>query len=224
MLERLELLVGTENLDKLRNSNVLVIGIGGVGGYAVESLARSGIGSLTLVDPDVVEKTNINRQIVALTSTIGKYKVDVAKERVQDIGLDTHVRIAKEFVTEENIEDYLEEIDFVIDACDTLLTKLAIIKACKKRDISFISCMGTGNKMDPTKFCIMDLSKTSYDPLAKRLRKLVRDSNIEGFIPVVVSTEMKNVDVKDTIPSNSFVPGVAGMICASYVINQLISR
>lgn len=221
MLDRLELLIGKENIEKLRNSTILVVGVGGVGGYAVETLARSGIGNLILIDPDVVEETNINRQLVALTSTIGKYKVEVLKSRIEDMGLDTFVMTYKEFVTKDNIDTYLENVDFVVDACDTLLTKLAIIESCKK-NIAFISSMGTGNKMDPTKFQIMDLSKTSYDPLAKKLRKLVRDANIVGPIMVVASTEEKKVDGKQVIPSNAFVPGVAGMICASYIINQIV--
>ncbi len=224
MLERLELLVGKENVFKLKNSKVLVIGVGGVGGYAVEALARSGIGNLTLVDPDIVDISNINRQLVALSSTIGQYKVDVLKSRIEDMGLETSVRIFKDFVTKDNIDRYTENIDFVIDACDTVLTKLAIIENCKKRNIPFISSMGTGNKMDPTKFSIMDLSKTSYDPLAKKLRKLVKDANIKGSILVVASTEEKKVEGEKTIPSNAFVPGTAGMICASYVVNQIVSR
>ncbi len=222
MLDRLELLIGKENIGRLRNSTVLVVGVGGVGGYTVEALARSGIGNLILVDPDVVEETNMNRQLVALTSTIGKYKVEVLKARIEDMGLDTSVTIYKDFITKDNIELYLEKVDFVIDACDTLLTKLAIIESCKKRNIPFISSMGTGNKMDPTKFQIMDLSKTSYDPLAKKLRKLVRDAHITGPIMVVSSTEAKNVQDNPIIPSNAFVPGVSGMICASYIINQIV--
>lgn len=224
MLDRLELLVGKENIEKLQNSCVLLIGVGGVGGYAAEALARSGIGNIILIDPDVVEKTNCNRQLVALSSTIGKYKVDVMKSRIEDMGFNSEVTVYKEFVTEENILSYLEHVDYVIDACDTLLTKFAIIKFCKNKHIPFISSMGTGNKMDPTQFSIMDLSKTSYDPLAKKLRKLVRDEKISGPIWVVSSKEEKNINGETVIPSNAFVPGVAGMICASYVINDIVSR
>ncbi len=223
MLERLELLIGNENIDKLRNRKVLVIGVGGVGGYAVEILARSGVGSLVLVDPDIVEETNINRQLVALTSTIGQYKVDVLKNRIEDMGLGTSVTVIKEFMTASNIEKYLE-VDFVIDACDTLPTKLSIIENCIKKKIPFISSMGTGNKMDPSKLEIVDLDKTSYDPVAKRLRKLVREANIHGKIPVVSSKEEKRVDGEKVIPSNAFVPASAGILCASYIINQMISR
>lgn len=224
MLDRLELLIGKENIKKLQNSSVLLIGVGGVGGYAAETLARSGIGNIILIDPDVVEETNSNRQLVALSSTLGKYKVEVMKDRMEDIGLNSIVTTYKEFITEENIDNYLENVDYVIDACDTLLTKLAIIKHCKNRQIPFISCMGTGNKMDPTKFEIIDLYKTSYDPLAKKLRKLVRDASIDGPIWVVASKEEKKVDGNTSIPSNAFVPGVAGMICASYVVNDIVSR
>ncbi len=223
MLERLELLIGTENIDKLKNSKVLVIGVGGVGGYAVEILARSGVGNLVLIDPDVVEETNINRQLVALTSTIGKYKVDVLKNRIEDMGLGTSVSVFKEFIMDSNIEKYLD-VDYVIDACDTIFTKLSIIQNCKKRNIPFISSMGTGNKMDPSKLEIIDLHQTSYDPVAKRLRKLVKDANITGEIPVVSSKEEKKVDGERVIPSNAFVPASAGILCASYILNQIISR
>lgn len=224
MLDRLEILIGKECIEKLQNSKVLLIGVGGVGGYAAEALARSGIGSIVLIDPDIVEESNINRQLVALSSTIGKYKVEVMKTRIEEMGLSTSVTVYKEFVTKENVSFYLTGVDYVIDACDTLLTKLAIIEACKKKNIPFISSMGTGNKMDPTQFSIMELSKTSYDPVAKKLRKLVRDASIKGPIIVVSSKEEKKVGGEKVIPSNAFVPGVAGMICASYVINNIVSR
>lgn len=222
-LERLELLIGNENINILKNKTVLVIGVGGVGGYAVEVLARSGIGHIVLVDPDVVEESNINRQLVALTSTIGKYKVEVLKSRIEDMGLGTTISIFKDFVTEENIDSYLE-VDYVIDACDTLLTKFSIIEKCLEKNIPFISSMGTGNKMDPSKLEIMDLKKTSYDPLAKRLRKLVSTAGLKGNIPVVASKEEKKVCGEHVIPSNAFVPASAGILCASYVINQIVNR
>lgn len=224
MLDRLEILIGKECIEKLQNSKVLLIGVGGVGGYAAEALARSGVGNIVLIDPDTVEESNINRQLVALSSTIGKYKVEVMQSRIKDMGLNTSVITYKEFITKENLSSYLEGVNYVIDACDTLLTKLAIIKECKNREIPFISSMGTGNKMDPTQFSIMDLSKTSYDPIAKKLRKLVRDASVKGPIMVVSSKEEKKVDGEKQIPSNAFVPGVAGMICASYVINDIVSR
>ncbi len=222
MLERLQLLVGGENLAKLQTKKVLVIGVGGVGGYVVEALTRSGIGCLSLVDHDRIEPTNVNRQIIALSSTIGQYKVDAFKKRIEDIGLSTQVEISHEFVTSANIDRYLEKVDFVVDACDTVSTKLAIIKACLERKIPFISCMGTGNKKDPSQLKIMELSKTSYDPLAKRLRKLIRENHLSGKIMVVASTEEKQVRGEKTIPSNAFVPATAGMLCASYVVNQII--
>lgn len=224
MLNRLELLVGKENIEKLRNSIVLVVGVGGVGGYAVEALARSGIGKLILIDPDVVEESNINRQLVALSSTIGEYKVDVLKERIRSMGLETEVTVYRDFVKEENISTYIQNVDYIVDACDTLLTKLALIVHSDKMGIPLISSMGTGNKMDPTKLSIMELSKTSYDPLAKKLRKLVRDAHIKEPIMVVASTEEKKVMGEKLIPSNVFVPATAGMICASYIVNKIISR
>ncbi len=224
MLERLELLLGKENLEKLHHSTVLVIGVGGVGGYAVEALARSGIGKLLLVDPDKVEESNMNRQIVALTTTLGRYKVEVLKERIEAMGLSTVVQVSLEFVTATTLPEYLENVDFVVDACDTLPTKFAIIKECLERKIPFISSMGMGNKLDPSKLSIMELKNTSYDPLARRLRKLVKDSRLSGKVMVVASTEEKKISEEKTIPSNVFVPGSAGFLCASYVVNQIISR
>lgn len=222
MLERLALLVGEENLEKLKNSTVLIVGVGGVGGYAVEALARTGIGNLILIDPDKVDITNINRQLVALKSTIGLYKVDVLKKRIEDMGLNTRTTTHKVFLTMDNLDLYLDGVDYVIDACDTLLTKFAIIKKCKERGISFVSSMGTGNKLDPTRLSILKLSNTSYDPLAKRLRKMVKENHIKGDIMVVASTEEKHTSAAGVIPSNAFVPATSGMICASYVVNQII--
>ncbi len=224
MLERLNLLIGKENVEKLKRSKVLVIGVGGVGGYAVESLARSGIGTLILVDHDVVEPSNINRQLVALQSTIGRYKVDVLKERIEDMGLGTEVIVSYEFVTKENLEAYVNQVDYVLDACDTLKTKFALIESCLASNISFISCMGTGNKLDPAKLEIIELSKTSYDPLAKKLRKMVQDAKLKGKIMVVSSKEEKKVYGESVIPSNSFVPATAGMLAASYIIRKIIEK
>ncbi len=224
MLERLELLVGKENIEKLKEARVLVIGIGGVGGYAVEALARSGIGNLFLIDHDVVEESNINRQLIALQSTIGQKKVNVMRDRIQDMGLNTNVQVADTFVDSKNLESFLSSVDYVIDACDTLSTKFTIIEQCLAKGIPFISSMGTGNKLDPSLFKIMRLEDTSYDPLAKRLRKMVKDSHVKGKIMVVSSSEPKQQEGKKVIPSNAFVPGTAGLLCASYIIRQIISR
>ena len=221
-LYRLEQLIGSDKISKLSNSSVLVIGVGGVGGYAVEVLARSGVGHIIVADHDVVDITNINRQIIALNSTIGKYKVDLIKERINDINPDIKVTAHKLFVDENNLSTVISNVDYVIDACDALPTKLALIKYCTSNDISFISSMGAGNKMDPTKFKIMDIRKTSYDPLAKKIRKYVVGEKIKGSVPVVCSTEEKYSENIKPIPSNAFVPATVGILCGSYLINKII--
>lgn len=221
-LDRLELQIGKEHLDKIRNISVLVIGLGGVGGYAVESLVRSGIGSITIVDADKIEETNINRQLIALHSNIGKYKVDEIEKRIIDINPYIKVTKINQFITEDNIELLFEKkIDYIIDACDTVKTKKQIIRECVKRKIKLISCMGMGRKMDPTKIKIMDIRKTSYDPLAKSIRKMIKDEKINEKIMTVSSTEQP-LESKENISSNSFVPAVAGLFCTSYVIHDVI--
>ena len=221
-LERFKSLIGEDKLNKLLNAKVLVIGIGGVGGYTAESLARSGVGEIHLVDHDIVDETNINRQVIALYSTIGKNKVDVMSERINDINPNINVVSHKLFVDETNIDSLIKDVDFVVDACDTVSTKLSIILTCKKYDVPFISCMGTGNKMNPSKLKIMDIKNTSYDPLAKKIRKFVKDNRIKGKVMVVCSDEEKYCEVTTPIPSNSFVPTTAGLLASSYVINEII--
>lgn len=221
-LERFKSLIGEDKLNKLLNAKVLIIGIGGVGGYTAESLARSGVGEIHLVDHDIVDETNINRQVIALYSTIGKNKVDVMSERINDINLNINVVSHKLFVDETNIDSLIKGVDFVVDACDTVSTKLSIILTCKKYDVPFISCMGTGNKMNPSKLKIMDIKNTSYDPLAKKIRKFVKDNRIKGKVMVVCSDEEKYCEVTTPIPSNSFVPTTAGLLASSYVINEII--
>lgn len=222
-LERLERLIGADGLSKLSSVSVLVIGVGGVGGYAVEVLARSGIGRIVVIDHDIIDITNLNRQIISLNSTVGKNKVDVLKERINDINASIEVEAKKEFVTDENIRDFLADIDYVIDACDTINTKLAIIKHCKELNIPFISCMGTGNKMDPSKLKLMDIRKTTYDALAKKVRKYVIDEKIKGKVMVVCSDEEKySSNVNKPIPSNAFVPATAGILCGSYIVNEVV--
>ena len=176
---RLELML-KEKLELVQNKTILVIGLGGVGGYTVESLARLGIKNLIIVDGDVVDITNINRQIIALHSTVGKSKVEVFKERIYDINPKCEVVDIYKFITPVEVNSLItNEIDYVVDACDTVEVKKEIIRVCNEKDISFISCMGTGNKMDPSKLEIIDIRKTEYDPLAKVIRKMVRDENIK---------------------------------------------
>lgn len=222
MFNRLELIIGNK-IELIKNKTVLIIGLGGVGGYALESIVRSGIGKVIIVDYDVVDKTNLNRQIISLNSNIGLKKVDVAYERIKEINEDCEVIKIDERITETNIDIlFKEEVDYVIDACDTVETKKDLIRQCLKRKIKFISSMGTGNKLDPTKLEIIDIRKTNYDPLAKKMRKMVKDERIKDKIMVVSSTEQPIKTNTKTIGSTSFVPAVAGLLCASYVINDII--
>ena len=220
MLDRLELLVGINNIEKIKNTTVLIIGLGGVGGYALESIARSGIGKIILVDGDIVDITNLNRQIISNKNNIGKNKVDVAYDRVKEISNCEVIKI-NEFITESNIYIlFNEKIDYIIDACDTINTKKQLIREAIKRNINIISCMGTAKKMDPTRLKIMDIRKTSYDPIAKIIRKMVKTEKINKKVMVVCSDE---VPVKiELLGSNSFVPATAGLLCSSYVINDIV--
>lgn len=220
MLDRLEILIGNKNIKKLKNTTVLIIGLGGVGGHALESIARSGIGKVIIVDKDVVDITNLNRQIITKKNNIGENKVDVAENRIKEIS-DTEVIKINEFINKSNIEILFDqEIDYIIDACDTIETKEELIKEAIKRNIKIISCMGTAKKMDPSRLKIMDIRKTNYDPIAKRIRKMVKEEKINQKIMVVSSDEIP-VNVKK-LGSNSFVPAIAGLLCASFVINDVV--
>lgn len=220
-LSRLNKILSDTEIDIIKNKTVLIIGIGGVGGYALESIVRMGVNNIIIVDNDVVDITNLNRQLISLNSNIGRKKIEVAKERILDINNDCNVITIDKFITEENILDLFKyNIDYVIDACDTVSTKISLIKECLDRNIKIISCMGTGNKFHPEKLEITELKKTSYDPLAKVLRNKFKDEKRK--IMVVSSTE-KGIDINDRIPgSTSLVPSAAGIMCASYVINDIL--
>ncbi|MFC4184683.1 tRNA threonylcarbamoyladenosine dehydratase [Saccharococcus thermophilus] len=237
---RNELAIGKEGLEKLKQATVAVLGVGGVGSFAVEALARSGIGRLVLVDRDNVDITNINRQIHALLSTIGRPKVELMKERIADINPECEVIALQMFYTEETYEQFFSyDLDFVIDASDTIIYKVHLMKECLKRNIPIISSMGAANKMDPTRFRIVDISKTHTDPIAKVIRAKLRKEGIRRGIPVVFSDEKPIVireDVRKVVgndqspirkaqmppSSNAFVPSVAGLIMASYVVRELL--
>lgn len=222
MFERLEIIIG-DKIEVIKNKSVLIIGLGGVGGYALEAIVRSGISKVIIVDYDVVDSTNLNRQILALHNTIDLKKVDVAYDRIKSINPDCEVVKIDKLIKPNNIELLFEHnIDYVIDACDTVETKKQIIRECVKRKIKLISSMGTGNKLNPSLLKITDIRKTSYDPLAKIIRKMVKDERINDKIMVVSSTESP-VKLKDNkIGSNAFVPATAGLLCASYVINDIL--
>lgn len=244
-LSRTELLIGKEALEKLRNSKVVVFGIGGVGSFAVEALARSGVGKLVLIDDDTLCLTNINRQIHATMKTISKSKVEVMKERVLLINPKCEVTTFETFVTEDNISDIItEDTDYVIDAIDTVTSKIALIVWCKQHNIRIISCMGTGNKLDPTQFKVADIYKTKVCPLAKVMRYELRKRGIDK-LKVLYSEEVprkpkeeevitcktgcictggtKKCTIRRQIPGSiSFVPPVAGMIIGGEVIKDII--
>ena len=223
--ERLRLQIKEKNLEKIKNTSVLVIGLGGVGSYAVESLARSGIKTLIIVDNDIVDITNLNRQMMALNSNIGQKKTDVWESRIKDINPNCKVIKIDKFITKDNIDIlFKENIDYIVDACDTIETKKELIRQSIKRNIKIISSMGTGNKLDPTKLEIIDIRKTSYDPIAKILRKMIKDEKINKKIPVICSKEQSIKINCKTISSNSFVPATSGLLITSYIINDIIDK
>lgn len=224
MFERLELLIGKEKLDKIQSTKVLVVGVGGVGGECVLSLIRSGIKDIVIIDFDKVDITNINRQVVAYISTIGKKKVDVLEGFIKDINNECNVSKYDVYLDKDNIKEILdkESPDFIIDCCDSKETKKEIIKESLARNISFISSMGTGCKMDPSLLEITDIRKTNNDPLARIFRKWVKDEKINKKIPVLCSKEVPIKSGK-VVASNSFVPNSAGLLISSYVIRKIIN-
>lgn len=223
MFDRLELMIGKEKLNKIWNTKVLIVGIGGVGGECALSLVRSGIKDIVVVDFDTVDVTNINRQALAFHSTIGKKKVDVFQNMSSDINPSVNVSKYDLYLDDTNIKEILdkENPSFIIDCCDAKETKKAIIKESLERKIPFISSMGTGNKLDPSLLRIMDIRKTFNDPLARILRKWVKDNHIKDKVPVLCSLEVP-LHVGNTVSSNSFVPNSAGLLIASYVIREII--
>lgn len=219
-LEKVELLIKKEGIEILKNSTVLIIGVGGVGSYCAESLARSGIGKLVLVDKDIVDITNLNRQIHALDNTIGKSKVEVMKERI-NLYSDCEVVIHKIFYDKDS--NYIfDNVDFVVDAIDTVSSKVDIMEYCLENKIDFISSMGMANRFDSSKIKYTTLDKTYNDPLSKACRNLVRKRNIKGKIPIVFSSE---IPVKQTPPASlMFTPASAGLLCGSVVVRKLLER
>ncbi len=225
---RTEMLIGGESVQKLKNKKVVILGVGGVGSFTTEAIARGGVGNIIICDNDTVNITNINRQIVALTSTIGRKKVDIMRERILDINPEANVIAYDLYVNEENMETIIpKDTDYVIDAIDTVTSKLQVIEYCKKHNIKQIACMGTGNKIDPTRFKVSDISKTSVCPLAKVIRQELKKRKIKK-VKVVFSDEIptksqyKNEETGKAIPmSVSFVPSVAGLTIAGEVLRDL---
>ena len=226
--QRTKILIGEENFYKLKAATVAVFGIGGVGSFTVEALARSGIGHLVLIDKDNVDITNINRQIHALNSTVGKSKVEILRERIFEINPAAKVdTIQKFYLPDEPVENFfICRYDYVVDAIDTITAKISLATECKRRSIKIISSMGAGNKLDPTQFKVADIFKTAVDPVAKVMRKKLRELDIDS-LKVVYSEEIpQKIDAGNltgkVIGSIAFVPSVAGLILAAEVVKDLM--
>lgn len=224
MFERLTALIGEKKLEKIKSKTVVILGLGGVGSYALEAITRCGVGRIIIVDADKIDITNLNRQLMTNQNNIGLFKVDVLEERIKSINPDAEVIKIKEFITPENLNLVFDlNPDYIIDAIDTVKTKKYLLKECLKRKIKFIISTGMGNKIDASRIKVVDLSKTSYDKIAKELRIFVKKEKIKGKIPVVFSDEpAKKVD--NVISSIAYVPSVAGLLCANYVINDIIKE
>lgn len=233
---RVKLLLGSQNLNKLAHSSVAVFGVGGVGGYAAEALIRSGVGSITIFDNDVVAPSNINRQIIANTLTVGKDKVEVAKERLLSINPNAKVNAFKTFYLPENADEFpLDKYDYIIDAVDTVTAKIELIMRAKKANVPIISCMGTGGKLDITALKVDDIEKSKGCPLARVMRRELKARGIKG-VKVVYSEEQPSICQSEVIaaekkesgrtapPSMIFVPAAAGLLLAKEVITDLIKE
>lgn len=230
MFERNLLVLEEEELRKIQNSHVMVFGLGGVGGYVVEMLTRAGVGEISIVDYDVIDITNKNRQIIALDSTIGQYKTDLMEKRMKDINPMIIVNSYTERLTSENMSSFFEKrVDYVVDAIDTLTSKLALIVYCTNNDIPIISSMGTGNKLDPTKVEVTDIYKTDTDPMAKIMRKELKNREVKA-LKVVFSREIptRNTKKYETLENKrkpgslAFVPATAGITLAYQVIVDIL--
>ena len=230
LFSRSELIYGKEAMDKLSRCHVAIFGVGGVGGYVAESLARTGIGKFTLIDNDTVNLSNFNRQIVATKEALGKYKVDVMKDRILSINDKAVVEVKKMFVLPENIDEIdFSQFDYIVDAIDTVKAKIAIIKKANELNIPMISSMGAGNKLNPMGFVVADISKTEYDPLAKKIRLELRKLGIKKLKvvfskerPVELKEQQFNENKKPIPGSNAFVPSACGLLIGSEVINDLL--
>lgn len=227
---RTELLIGKQGLDKLKNAKIAVFGIGGVGSFVVEGLARAGVGNFILIDNDVVSESNINRQIIATHKTIGKDKVQVEKERILEINPNANIEIYKEFFMPDSKDYFDNTVSYIADCIDTITAKIELIVRAKKQNIPIISCMGTGNKLDPTKFEITDIYKTTVCPLAKVMRKELKNRQIES-LKVLYSKEepikktIIDEESRKMIPGSiSFVPSVAGLIIAGEIVKDIIKK
>ena len=229
MFSRTKLVLGEDGLNKLKNANVAVVGIGGVGGHTAEALVRAGVGNITVVDGDVVQESNINRQIFALKTNVGALKVEAAKERLLSINPNLNINAINLFYSKENAHFLnLSQFDYVVDAIDSVTSKVELIANCKSLNIPIISAMGAGNKLDPTRFEVSDIYKTSVCPLSKVMRKLLKERGIKELKVVYSKEEPAKLNFEDnnnfenrTIGSLSFVPSVMGLIIAGEVVKDI---
>lgn len=223
---RTSFLIGEEGVNKLKKSKVVLFGIGGVGSYVLEGLVRAGIGNIILVDSDIVDTTNLNRQIIATYDTIGKDKVEVAKERALSINKNINVQVKKVFFDKNSGSDFnFDDVDYIVDAIDYVQGKIKLVLLANRYNIPIISCMGTGNKLDPTKFEVSDISKTSVCPLARTIRKELKKHNISKLKVVYSKEEPIKFESDLKVPGSiSFVPSVAGLIIAGEVIKDILKK
>lgn len=224
MLKRSKMLISDDKLNKFINSHVLIVGIGGVGGACFEALVRMGINNISIVDNDVFSESNLNRQLLSNRNNIGNSKVKEAYLRAISINPSISIKSYEMFLNESNIDELEhDKYDYIIDCCDTITTKLLLVKKALEYDIKIISSMGTGNRLDSTKLEITNIWKTENDPVAKVMRKLLRDNNIKYKLPVLCSRELP-IKIQDRTPGSvSFVPNVAGFYIANYVFNDIIN-
>jgi tRNA A37 threonylcarbamoyladenosine dehydratase len=225
MLERMKLLVNDDVINKLKEIRVLIVGIGGVGGACFEALVRLGVTNITVVDNDKFSKSNLNRQLLSNINNIGNLKVNEAVLRAKSINPDIIVKTYEMFLNEANINEInIRQFDYVFDCCDTVTTKYILIKKCIDYGVKIISSMGTGNRLDPTKIVIKDIWKTNNDPLAKAMRKILRDNDIKTKIPVVTSDELPIKTGVREVGSVVFVPNVAGFCMASWLFSDIMDK
>ena len=225
MFDRTIALIGQDNLDKIESKHILIIGAGGVGGYAIEALVGGGSGNITLIDYDNIDISNINRQIIAKESNVGKLKVEAWKERINEINSSVLVNTLPLKIDENNIDIlFKSSYDYIIDACDTVIVKKLLIKKCHEKNIKLITVCGMGKKLNPSLVKICDIKDTSYDPLAKALRKYVKDEHINGKVTCVFSSEKPITNEKEVIASMMMVPAAAGVLAASHCIDKIIKN
>ena len=226
MDDRILKILSKEDLDKIKNLNVLIVGVGGVGGYALEALARSGVKNIIIIDKDTIDVSNLNRQIISSINNIGNIKVEEAKNRCLSISKDINISTINSFLNKDNLETILKDlnIDYIIDACDTVTTKIELIKYAKLNNINIITCLGTGNRLNPENLTITTLDKTYNDPLGKVLRKELKNLKIKGKVTVCWSKELP-IKIQDRTPGSMiFVPATAGLLISSYIIRKTIEK